>query len=50
MKPASRQGGEGGRIRNDSQEGKNLICYDQHENLQCNATLAQEHTRSLAIC
>ena len=48
-KPPGREGGEGARIRNDAQEGKKLIHYDQQAKLQCNATLAKEHTRSPAI-
>ena len=31
MKPPGREGGEGARIHNDSQEGKYLIRYDQQE-------------------
>ena len=48
-KPPGREGGEGAGIHNDSQEGKKMIRYDQQTRLQCNATLAKEHTRSPAI-
>ena len=42
-KPPSWEGGEGAMIRNDSQGN------DQQAKLQCNSTLAKEHTRSPAI-
>ena len=43
------EGGEGARIRYDSQEGKKLIRHDLQAKLQCNATLAKELTSSPAI-